>query len=69
MKSYEIFWSEKDTYRGWFDAENAEDAKRQLEMVENGELTIEELTGNSGVGKYYHFEIDFASLQEIGDAD
>ena len=65
MATYEIWYSEIETYKAWVDAENKEDLERKLEEVREGKYQLDELTNNSANFKSWDYEIDYSSIYEV----
>jgi len=64
MKTYTFMYSETDTYRGYFEAESIEEAKKLLEQVEEGVWSISDLPKFGANGKDYVYE-RHTGLEEV----
>jgi hypothetical protein len=65
MPEFEIWYSETYTYKGWFQAENKEQAIEMLEAVEQGETLLDDLAGFGHKDKGYELDIEPLSVEEI----
>lgn len=64
MRSYSVWYSETDTYKAYFEAENLEEAKKIIESVRTGETNFSELLNAETSSKEYEIEIYLDTLQE-----
>ena len=65
MPELEIRYSETNTYKAWFQAENKEQAIEMLEAVEQGEAELDELAGFGQKDKGYELDLEPLSVEEI----
>ncbi len=65
MPTYEFWYSETYTNKGWFTAESLTDAKRLIGEVEDGELDINDLYEFGHKDKGYEFEA--TNITEVED--
>ena len=56
MKTYTFMYTETDTYRAYFEAEDLEAATKLLDQVESGEWSISDLPNFGANGKEYSYE-------------
>ncbi len=69
MATYEIWYSEIETFKAWIDAKNEDDLQSKLEAAREGSTTLAEITNNTAVFKGYDYEIDEASIMELKEND
>lgn len=67
MKTYSIWFSEIDTYKMFFQAENLEEAQKLINKVSSGEIDTTDLPEMEKVGKKYEEEFAENTLEELGD--
>lgn len=58
MSTYEFWYDETITYKGWFEAENAEQAQEMLDSVEAGDISFDDLPEFQSKDKNYTLEVD-----------
>jgi hypothetical protein len=44
-KRYSFWYSEVQTYKGYFNAENEDEANEMLKLVNTGDISLEDLSG------------------------
>lgn len=66
MKQYVFWYSETDTYKAYFEAENREQAESMLKNVFEGDGSLSDLPNFGATGKDYDAEYSPETLQEIG---
>lgn len=64
MPTYEFWYSETYTNKGWFTADSLPDAKRLIAEVEDGELDINDLPSFGYKDKGYEFDANGVSEVE-----
>ena len=64
MPDYSVWYSDTYTYKGYFTADNKEQALELLNKVEMGEILMEQLPKFAFKDKGYELEIDPGTLQE-----
>jgi len=67
MKTYVVWFSETETYKMYFQAENIEQAKDLLNKVQDGEIDTMDLPEVDKKSKDYEVQISMETLQELGD--
>lgn len=65
MKTYSFWYSETDTFKGYFQAEDKAKARALLLRIENGELDTTDLPEWESKSKNYDVELDIDSLEEL----
>jgi hypothetical protein len=65
MPQYTIWFSETYTNKGWYNADNLEQAKEIANKLELGEITFDDLTGWGYKDKGYELDVDTVSIEEI----
>ena len=58
MSTFEFWYDETYTYKGWFEAENAEEAQEMLDGLEAGNLTFDDLPKFQSKDKNYTLEVE-----------
>ena len=64
MATYSIWYTEAETYKGYFEAENAEAAKKLLHDLEDGFINFDDLPDWYSKGKDYSLNIAHETLEE-----
>jgi hypothetical protein len=67
MKKYTFWYSETYTYKGGFEAESLEEAKKLLNEVFEGEMSIQELPWFWNKDKGYEADYSPETLEEVED--
>jgi hypothetical protein len=65
MPQYTIWFSETYTNKGWYNADNLEQAKEIANKLELGEITFDDLQGWGYKDKGYELDVDTVSVEEI----
>lgn len=65
MPTYEFWYDETYTTKGWFTANEAEEAENLLAKLANGDISIDDLPEFGKKDKNYTLEVD--GLTEIGE--
>jgi len=64
MPTFEFWYDETYTYKAWFDAENLEEAKKLLDKVTDGEISIDQLPEFGNKDKGYKVSFEHATIEE-----
>jgi hypothetical protein len=62
-KRYSFWYSEVDTFKGYFNAENIEQADEMLKLLNNGDIGLEDLSNFTRVSKDYELIAEQAELE------
>ena len=62
-KRYSFWYSEVDTFKGYFNAENIEEADEMLKLLNNGDISLEDLSNFTNVSKDYELIAEPAELE------
>lgn len=65
MATYEFWYNEVETFKGYFEAESREEAIELLGEISKGLRDITDLEGWESRSKDYQLEIDFDTVQSI----
>lgn len=58
MSTYEIWYDETYTYKGWFEAENAEQAQEMIDALQAGDISFDDLPEFQKKDKNYTLEVE-----------
>ena len=67
MKTYVVWFSETETYKMYFQAENLEHAKDLLDKVNAGDIDTMDLPEVDKNSKDYEIVLSMETLEEIGE--
>jgi len=62
-KKYSFWYSEVQTFKGYFNAENQQEADEMLKLVNNGDISLEDLSGFQTKTKEYELIAEPAELE------
>ena len=65
MKTYSFWYSETDTFKGYFQAEDKAKARALLLRIQDGELATIDLPEWESKSKNFDFELDIDTLEEL----
>jgi hypothetical protein len=68
MATYTFWYSETYTNKGWFTADNKEQAIEMLDKIRLGEIDFEELPDFGRKDKNYEVDISPETIEEIDNA-
>jgi hypothetical protein len=63
-KKYSFWYSEVQTFKGYFTAENQEQADEMLKLLNNGDIGLEDLSGFQTKAEEYELIAEPAELEE-----
>jgi hypothetical protein len=64
MSKHEFWYDETITYKGWFEAENTEEAQEMLDALQAGNLSFDDLPEFQSKDKNYTLEVDKPTRME-----
>jgi hypothetical protein len=64
-KLYSFWYTESDTFKGYFRAEDKAQARALLLRIQNGELDTTDLADWDSKSKDYALELDIDTLEEL----
>ena len=65
MAQFEFWYSETQTFKGYFEAESIEEAVKLLEQAQDGEIAFDDLPQWWNKDKGFELEFDPNSVKEI----
>jgi hypothetical protein len=67
MPTYEIWYDETYTYKGWFTADSEEHALELIGQVQDGEAEFDSLDDFQSKDKGYELQIELSTINLIGE--
>jgi hypothetical protein len=62
-KRYSFWYSQVETFKGYFTAENQEQADEMLKLLNDGDISLEDLNGFQASAKDYELIAEQAELE------
>jgi hypothetical protein len=69
MATFTFWYSETYTNKGWFTADNEDEARKLLEQVQDGELSPDDLPDFGFKDKGYELDISPETLDQIEETN
>lgn len=65
MPTYSFWYTEQETFKGYFEAKDAEEARKLLGQLQDGEIDYTDIETWESKGKDYSLDIGIETLTEL----
>ena len=63
MTQFSFWYSETSTFKGYFEADSLEEAKKLLEQINDGEISLDDLPSFENKSKEFGLEAELDTLE------